>query len=90
MIATPGKCLFAARGRRHRWQNVGDTPGRMIVLASPGGFERFFGALERCLKSGSPVRSDFGPDSQVAANAVMAQFGIEALRTEGLLPCFKG
>jgi len=90
VIATPGKCIFAARGRRHRWQNVGDTSGRMIVLASPGGFERFFGALERCLKTGAASGVDIRWEPLLAANAVMAQFGIETLRTEGLLPCLKG
>lgn len=39
---TPGCYAFGPRGIPHRFQNVGDTPSRMLVFITPGGFEEFF------------------------------------------------
>lgn len=40
---TPGAVAFGPRGVRHAFRNVGTGPLRMYMIASPGGFERFFG-----------------------------------------------
>ena len=33
---------FGPRGLPHSFQNVGDTPGRLLVVTTPSGLERFF------------------------------------------------
>lgn len=42
--AGPGDFAFVPRGTVHRFGNVGDTPGRILILFTPGGIERFFRA----------------------------------------------
>jgi quercetin dioxygenase-like cupin family protein len=38
--APPGSFVFLPRGVWHRWTNVGATPGRVLEIASPAGFEK--------------------------------------------------
>ena len=40
-----GGMAFGPRGVPHGFQNIGDTPGRLLVIATPSGVERFF---EQC------------------------------------------
>jgi mannose-6-phosphate isomerase-like protein (cupin superfamily) len=40
-----GGMAFGPRGTPHGFQNVGDTPGRLLVIATPSGVERWF---EQC------------------------------------------
>lgn len=37
-----GTTIVAPRGIPHRWQNIGDTEGRLLFIVTPGGFEKFF------------------------------------------------
>lgn len=43
---TEGGCILLPRGVPHRFQNIGDGMGRLMVIVTPGGFEGFFGAVE--------------------------------------------
>ena len=36
------EAVFGPRGRVHTFRNRGKTPGRIMVLISPAGFERYF------------------------------------------------
>lgn len=38
----PGTCLFGPRGTPHSFQNIGQSPARLMVLFSPPGFEEYF------------------------------------------------
>jgi mannose-6-phosphate isomerase-like protein (cupin superfamily) len=40
--ASTGGMAFGPRGVPHAFQNVGDTPGRLLVVTTPSGLERFF------------------------------------------------
>ncbi|HTF52673.1 MAG TPA: cupin domain-containing protein [Pseudonocardia sp.] len=40
-----GGMAFGPRGTPHAFQNVGDTPGRLLIITTPSGLERFF---EQC------------------------------------------
>jgi hypothetical protein len=40
--ASTGGMAFGPRGVPHAFQNVGDTPGRLLVITTPSGLERFF------------------------------------------------
>jgi len=33
---------FGPRGTPHAFQNIGETPGRLLVITTPSGLERFF------------------------------------------------
>lgn len=44
---TAGGVICVPRGSVHRFQNVGQTPGRLMVVMTPGGFEGFFPAAAR-------------------------------------------
>jgi len=37
-----GGMAFGPRGMPHAFQNVGDAPGRLLVITTPSGLERFF------------------------------------------------
>ena len=40
--AGPGDYAFVPRGTVHRFANVGDEVGRLLILFTPGGLEQFF------------------------------------------------
>jgi mannose-6-phosphate isomerase-like protein (cupin superfamily) len=40
--ASTGGLAFGPRGVPHCFQNIGDTPGRLLVITTPSGLERFF------------------------------------------------
>jgi mannose-6-phosphate isomerase-like protein (cupin superfamily) len=40
--ASTGGMAFGPRGTPHCFQNIGDAPGRLLVVTSPSGVERFF------------------------------------------------
>lgn len=44
---TEGGCIVLPRGLPHRFQNIGETEGRLMVVVTPGGFESFFPAVAR-------------------------------------------
>lgn len=60
IAAPPGTFAYVPRGRRHRFQNLGTTPARMLALTIPSGFEGFFA------EEGKPVvdRSNPPPPRQ--------------------------
>ena len=43
--AAAGSFLFAPRGVPHRFVNVGGAPGRLLIIVTPGGFEKFIAAF---------------------------------------------
>ncbi|HEX5298990.1 MAG TPA: cupin domain-containing protein [Streptosporangiaceae bacterium] len=43
MLRVPtGGMAFGPRGTPHALQNIGETPGRLLVITTPSGLERFF------------------------------------------------
>src|SRR5260370_4687154 len=40
--ASTGGMAFGPRGTPHCFQNIGDGPGRLLVITTPSGLERFF------------------------------------------------
>jgi quercetin dioxygenase-like cupin family protein len=42
ILAKPGTTLFAPRGVPHTYRYVGDTPGKLMCVITPSGFEGFF------------------------------------------------
>ncbi|WFU50276.1 cupin domain-containing protein [Sinorhizobium terangae] len=59
-----GGCIALPRGVPHRFRNIGETEGCLMVVVTPGGFENFFPIIELC-KPETPeqiasVAMDFG------------------------------
>jgi mannose-6-phosphate isomerase-like protein (cupin superfamily) len=40
--ASTGGMAFGPRRVAHNFQNIGDTPGRLLIITAPSGLERFF------------------------------------------------
>jgi mannose-6-phosphate isomerase-like protein (cupin superfamily) len=40
--ASTGGMAFGPRGTAHCFQNIGNAPGRLLVITTPSGLERFF------------------------------------------------
>src|SRR4051794_26697442 len=55
IIAGPGATVFAPRGSRHTFQNIGATPGRLLTTVVPGGLDLFFEELEAAVPRGSSI-----------------------------------
>ncbi len=47
LLAAPGATMFLPRGIAHTFRNIGKTDGRILCMATPGGFEEFFMEVER-------------------------------------------
>ncbi|MFA9429449.1 cupin domain-containing protein [Egicoccus sp. AB-alg2] len=62
--ASIGGMAYGPRGTPHCFQNVGDEPGRLLIVTTPAGLERFF----RDFAAGSPA----GP----AAPETLAELGL--------------
>ncbi len=55
--ASPGGLVYGPRGVPHAFRNLGEGPGRMLVVATPGGVEDFFVGLSKIVNRGG--RPDF-------------------------------
>jgi quercetin dioxygenase-like cupin family protein len=44
-VATKGTTIFAPRGIPHTYRYLGQTPGRLMCVITPAGFEGFFEAI---------------------------------------------
>jgi mannose-6-phosphate isomerase-like protein (cupin superfamily) len=51
--ARTGDTVFAPRGSRHTFQNMGITPGRMLGTFVPGGLDIFFEEIEAAAPRGA-------------------------------------
>jgi mannose-6-phosphate isomerase-like protein (cupin superfamily) len=40
--AGPGDWVFVPRETPYRYRNTGESPGRLLLIAAPGGLDRFF------------------------------------------------
>ncbi len=72
IFASPGDTVFAPRGSRHTFQNIGTTPARALITAVPGGLDIFFEELSAAVPPGSV------PDHDEMAD-IFAKHGLELL-----------
>jgi mannose-6-phosphate isomerase-like protein (cupin superfamily) len=54
--ASTGGFAFGPRGVPHAFQNIGETPGRLLVITTPSGPERFFEQF-------AELAGEVGPDT---------------------------
>ncbi|MFI1797867.1 cupin domain-containing protein [Streptomyces sp. NPDC020379] len=50
-----GAFIFVPRGKVHAFKNVSDAPCKMLIIFTPGGFERFFKELGVSADDGRPA-----------------------------------
>ncbi len=50
----PGTVVYTPRGVRHTFQNAGSASGKHWIIATPSGFERFFGRCAEVFAIGGP------------------------------------
>jgi mannose-6-phosphate isomerase-like protein (cupin superfamily) len=53
IYARAGETVFAPRGSRHTFQNIGSVPGRTLTTVVPGGVDLFFEELESAAPRGT-------------------------------------
>jgi mannose-6-phosphate isomerase-like protein (cupin superfamily) len=70
--AETGATVFAAKGSRHTFQNIGNVPGRMIMTVVPGGIDTFFTELSAAVPAGAV------PDP-AKLRPVFEKYGLELL-----------
>lgn len=77
--AVAGDVLFGPRGIPHEFTGASDTAARMICLASPGGFEKFFEAVgKRVTDISTPPAAPTDAEVQRLLK-IAPQFGLEML-----------
>jgi mannose-6-phosphate isomerase-like protein (cupin superfamily) len=54
--ASTGGMAFGPRGLPHNFQNIGDTPGRLLIVTSPSGVERSSSSSPPCPARWTPTR----------------------------------
>ena len=65
------------RDQAHTFQNIGGTPGRLLTVIVPAGFERFFEAI---------VARGVAEAHDDRIGAVAAEFGLEILGPTPSIP----
>ncbi len=76
--AIAGSVVYVPRGKPHAFRNVGTTPSRMLILATPAGMEKFFEEV------GDPVTDPSAPPPFGRAEvekilAAAPKYGLEML-----------
>ena len=80
--AKSGAFAFVPRGTLHNFQNVGDGPGRVLVMFTPGGMEGFF------FDAGTPVvegetAPPLGPAEIERSREAAIRYGMDVIWPEG-------
>jgi mannose-6-phosphate isomerase-like protein (cupin superfamily) len=72
IAAGPGSSVYAPKGTAHRFQNVGSTPGRLLVIVRPSGLDDFFRDID------AATRGQAEPDLEVIV-PIFEKHGLELL-----------
>ncbi len=73
----PGAYVYVPRGTNHTYKCVGADRGRMLVVSTPGGLERFFADLGELALDRSRPPAPSGPPDIGRMVAIAAKHGIE-------------
>jgi quercetin dioxygenase-like cupin family protein len=74
--AEAGAFAFVPRGMLHRFENVADTPSRVLVLFTPGGIEGFFFAAGLPAVEGEDP-PPLGPEEIERSREAAVRYGME-------------
>jgi|SRR5215468_1851665 len=72
IILRAGASAFTPRGTTHTFQNFGPATARMLVIVTPGSFQRFFEEL-------SSVNRGLSTPDLVRTERLMKEYGVEPL-----------
>lgn len=75
----PGTFVSLRKGGTHTFANRGDGPARVLMFASPGGFERFFAEAARELPAEAPEGPP-PPEAIAKLAEVSATYGMKLHR----------
>jgi quercetin dioxygenase-like cupin family protein len=80
VAGSPGSFVFIPRGTPHTWVNDGTTPGRVILLLTPGGMRGYFDELRPLLPELMPGMDDplrIDPGVMAKAQEIMHRYQYE-------------
>jgi quercetin dioxygenase-like cupin family protein len=77
ITAGPGTFVFGPRGVPHGFRNDGAAPARMLLQATPAGFEQF--ALDLATQAPAAGAAPSGPPDMEKVVAAAARHGVEIL-----------
>lgn len=69
--ATAGSCVQFPKGLAHTYKNIGARPAKLLVIVTPGGYEKFFEAMSQV-----SVPTD-GPPDMAQVMQVAQRFNLE-------------
>ena len=72
IYAGAGSAIYAPKGSAHRFQNIGLTPGRLLVIVQPAGLDSFFVEIDAATKGAQE------PDLQTVL-PIFQKHGLELL-----------
>jgi quercetin dioxygenase-like cupin family protein len=76
-IAGPGCWVTLAKGSLHYFKNIGATPAKMLILATPAGLDQFFLEAGREAIDNSPESGAVTPKDSEKLLAIAPKYGIE-------------
>ena len=77
IAAGAGSWVTLARGSLHHFKNIGPTPAKMLILATPAGLEQFFLVAGREASDTSAESGAVRPEDTEKLLAVAPKYGIE-------------
>lgn len=77
LTAGPGSWVQMAKGSLHHFKNVGPTPAKMLILATPAGLDQFFLEAVREATDTSPESGTATPEDTERLLAVAPKYGID-------------
>lgn len=77
--ATAGQTLYGKRDVPHTFKNTGDKPGRMLVIITPAGLEKFFAEVGLPLDSPQSAPVEPTPADIQRLLAAAPRYGLEIL-----------
>ncbi|HBY94168.1 MAG TPA: hypothetical protein DEP84_09435 [Chloroflexi bacterium] len=75
--ATTGDTAHIPSGVPHRHKNIGDTPGRLLVMLNPAGNEKFFAELGLPVTDKANPPKPSGPPDIERIRAITSKYQIE-------------
>lgn len=77
LTAGPGSWIQLAKGSLHHFKNIGATPAKMLILATPAGLDQFFLEAGRAATDASPESGAATSEDRERLLAVAPKYGIE-------------
>src|SRR3954449_12044228 len=77
LTAGPGTWVTLAKGSLHYFRNIGPTPAKMLILATPAGLDRFFLEAGREATDTTPESGAVRPGDPEKLLAIAPKYGVE-------------